>query len=345
MSNLESILYLAGGAGGRIQLKYSQRAIGGLEVLVRVTHSGVCGTDVHDRTSGCGLGHEGVGEVEKVGDCVTAVKVGMRLAIFGTSCGHCRECVSGYRQYCPESRGQKYGELEQGAFGNVVIKHQDFVYPIPEEIESKYAGPLQCAGITVYEALHIAGAKPHDRVGIVGLGGLGHLAVQYARAWGCEPVVFTRDHDDKVNDALKLGAGKIVRLPDPGDPQPIEEDINVLLLCGSELPDFELFMPVLARRATIVPLIIQGQPLVIPYMPFILPGHRIIGSTEASRKNHIDALTFAARHKIRPWIEEFPMTAKGLTEALDKLQSGKVRYRAVLSHELGSDFNQRGYRI
>ncbi|KAG4420794.1 hypothetical protein IFR04_006074 [Cadophora malorum] len=281
---LETLTYLAGGPDGKIHVKKSQRAIGGVEVLVRVTHSGVCGTDVHDRDSGCGLGHEGV----------------------GISCGHCRDCVSGYRQYCPESRGQKYGELEQGAFGDFVIKHQDFVYPVPDQIESKHAGPLQCAGITVYEALDVAGAKASDRVGIVGMGGLGHLAVQYAKAWGCDPVVFSRD-ESKRDDAMKLGATDFHVIPSSDNGKlEVKDGVHVLLFCGGALPDFGRFIEVLARRATIVPLIIQGEPLVIPYMPFLLPGHRIIGSTEASRKNHLDALTFAARHNIRPWVQEFP---------------------------------------
>ncbi|KAL2074480.1 hypothetical protein VTL71DRAFT_8258 [Oculimacula yallundae] len=331
--SLQKLSYLAGDPNGKIQLKTSQRAIGGVEVLVKVTHSGVCGTDVHDRDSGCGLGHEGVGIVEKVGDNVTAVKIGQRVG-WGwqfSSCGHCRECVSGYRQYCPESRGQKYGELEQGAFGDFVIKHQDFVYPIPGEIKSKHAGPLQCAGVTVYEALDVAGAKPSDRVGIVGLGGLGHLAVQYAKAWGCSPVVFSRDKTKK-DDAIKLGATEFYVISSSDkDVIPVKDGVNVLLLCGGGLPDFGKFMKVLARRATIVPLVIQGEPLVIPYMPFLLPGHRIIGSSEASRKNHIDALTFAARHKIRPWIREFPMSPDGLSVALDLLKAGEMRYRAVLN--------------
>ncbi|KAH6681749.1 NADP-dependent alcohol dehydrogenase [Halenospora varia] len=308
--------YLAGSANGDIVNKISDRDVGGLEVLVRVTHSGVCGTDVHDRTDGCGLGHEGVGIIELIGTSVTAVKIGHR------SCGHCSECISGYRQYCPESRGQKYGEREQGAFGDFVIKHQDF-----------HAGPLQCAGITVYEALDVADAKPSDRVGIVGLGGLGHLAIQYAKAWGCDPVVFSRSAHKK-DDAMRLGAKEFHLIPSSsGEKFDPMLGVNVLLLCGNGLPDFGLFMPALARRATIVPLIIQGKPLVIPYMPFMLPGHRIIGSTEASRRNHIDALTFAVRHNIRPWIKEFPMTLAGLTSALNSLESGEIQYRAVLSRE------------
>lgn len=160
------------------------RKISGAKVLVKVTYPGLCGTDTHDRASGCGLGHEGVGIIEKVGKEVTAVKIcqraGRGLVAFPSMINinvsinvcvggnsqyaipryftfpnltleqsryHCQECVSGYRQYCPESCRQKYGELEQGAFGDYVVKHQDLVHQIPDKIDSKHAGPLNCAGV------------------------------------------------------------------------------------------------------------------------------------------------------------------------------------------------------
>ncbi|RDW82427.1 NADP-dependent alcohol dehydrogenase [Coleophoma cylindrospora] len=323
---------------GVIQLRTAERDIGGLEVLVSVTHCGVCATDAHDRADGCGLGHEGVGVVVQVGESVSSVSVGARVG-WGwqhTACLKCRECVTGYRQYCPQSLGQKFGEREQGAFGDLVIKHQDFLNLIPEGIESKHAAPLQCAGAAVFEALHAADTKSTDRVGVVGLGGLGHMAVQFAKAMGCEVVVFSRN-EVKKEDAMALGAKEFVVVPSQG---PIEgvEGVNVLLCCG-ELPNFDQYFLALARRATIVPLVIQVEkPVQIAYLPFILPGHRIMASTEACKKNHSDVLTFAAKHGIKPWIEEFPMSTQGLSDALDRLEKGEIRYRAVLSTELGTIF-------
>ncbi|KAJ9151960.1 NADP-dependent alcohol dehydrogenase [Pleurostoma richardsiae] len=333
------LTYLAGGEDGSIRVKTAVRAVGGLEVVVRITHCGVCGTDGHDRTAGCGLGHEGIGIVEEIGKEVTAIKVGQRVGCSWqtSSCGHCRECFTGYRQYCPESLGQKYGDLEQGAFGDYVVRHQDFVYPIPDEIESKYAGPLICAGITVFEALMVAETKSTDRVGIVGLGGLGHLAVMYARAMGCDVVVLS-SREDKRADAMKLGATEFsVLRPQEQSSTESSANINVLLLCGGSMSDLSCLIPLLARRARIIPLVIQGEPLVIPYMPFLLPGHRIIASTAATKENHAGALLFAARHNIKPWIEEFPMSVEGLTKALEKLQNGSIFYRAVLSTEVGTE--------
>ncbi|TVY85615.1 alcohol dehydrogenase [Lachnellula willkommii] len=176
------ITYLSGSPTGAILTKSSTRILGNREVLVKVTHSGLCGTDVHDRTAGCGLGHEGVGVVGKVGVDVGvgSVEVGDRVG-WGWSCGHCRECIAGYRQYCPESKGQKYGETEQAPLGTSWLRIRiSFI---------TYRWRLR---ITVFEALDVAGAKSSDRVGVVGFGGLGHLAVLYARAMGCETVVFSR---------------------------------------------------------------------------------------------------------------------------------------------------------
>lgn len=210
-----------------------------------------------------------------------------------------------------------------------------------------------CAGASTYEALDAAGMKASDRVGVVGLGGLGHMAVLFARAMGCAVTVFSRSakkSDQKVEDAFALGADQVRGLAQPdvvitrGEDGEIgssldgvgegnggdQDKINVLLVCANEAPDLEKVLPLLARRATVVLMSIQSQALSIPYMPFVLPGHRIIASTEASTRNHLDMIQFAARHRIRPWVESFAMTESGLQEAFTRLESGKLRYRGVL---------------
>ncbi|CAK7203202.1 hypothetical protein SEUCBS139899_005933 [Sporothrix eucalyptigena] len=331
--------YLAGTPSGALERRTATIALGALEVLVRITHSGVCGTDVHDRTASCGLGHEGVGIVERVGSEVTAVKVGDRVgcSFQSHSCGHCDECITGYRHYCHRSVGQKYGAEEHGTFCDWAVRHEHYVNPIPDGLESKYAAPLVCAGITVYEALLVASTQSRDRVGVVGLGGLGHLAVLYARAMGCAVTVFSGS-SSKEGDACKLGADEFYVLNKTTAP-PAVNNINVLLLCGGDITDIGVFLPLLARRARVVPVVIQTKPLNIPYMEFILPGHRLIPSLGATRENEQEALRFAARHKLNPWIDEFPMTEAGLTDAFKALDSGSIRYRAVLSKELGNDFS------
>lgn len=242
-----------------------------------------------------------------------------------------------------------HAELLSGAFADFHIINTNFAYHIPAEIPSWQAGVFMCAGASTYEALDAAGTKPHHRVGIVGLGGLGHMAVLFAKAMGCAVTVFSGSSgkvESKARDAFQLGADELRVLNDINTsirPETLEglakaeandnaskSLIDVLLICANETPDLEKILPFLARRATIVLMSIQQKPLVIPYMPFILPGHRIIASTEASRQNHLAMIRFAARHKISPWIERFPMTEDGLKDAFERLENGEMRYRGVL---------------
>lgn len=206
-----------------------------------------------------------------------------------------------------------------------------------------------CAGASVYEALDAAGTKPSDRVGVVGVGGLGHMAILFAKAMGCSVTALfasKRPSTQKVRDAFTLGADEarciadrideVYTTPDSsgeageGDVLSRERKINVLLICSNQLADWFDILPLLDRMARVVLMSIQTEPLNIPYMPFILPGHRVISSTEASKRNHIEMLNFAARNNIKPWVEKFPMTEQGLADAFDKLENGQMRYRGVL---------------
>lgn len=175
------------------------------------------------------------------------------------------------------------------------------------------------------------------------------MAVLFAKAMGCGVTVLssaTSSLDSKARDAFELGADEVRSLSDSTitmrkdsngevashdttDPD-VDSAINILLICANETPDFEKILPLLARRAVIVLMSIQMKALNIPYMSFILPGHRLISSTEASTKNHLEMIKFAARHQIKPWVEEFPMTEEGLEEAFDKLESGQMRFRGVV---------------
>lgn len=200
-----------------------------------------------------------------------------------------------------------------------------------------------CAGASTYEALDAAGTKSSDRVGVSGIGGLGHMAILFAKAMGCSITAISSELE-KATDAFEMGAdefrcAKVLEdLYTHDSPRseihkavsPEAMNIDVLLITSNAVPDLEKLLPLLARRARIVLMTIQGGSLSVPYMPFILPGHRIIASTEASRQNHLDMLSFVARHNIKPWVDEFAMDIDGVAEAFEKLRSGKVRYRGVL---------------
>jgi alcohol dehydrogenase (NADP+) len=209
-----------------------------------------------------------------------------------------------------------------------------------------------CAGASTYEALEAAGTKPGDRVGVVGIGGLGHMAIIFAKAMGCAVTAITRGEsaisrgEPKDKDIFRLGADEIRResfldcviFPTSEEdewgpvgtsiPQPMS--IDVLLITSNAVRDLKGYFPLLARRATIVLMTIQEKPISIPYMPFILPGHRLIASTEASHQNHFEMLKFAARHGIEPMVETFPMTLEGVERAFGRLENGEMRYRGVL---------------
>lgn len=211
-----------------------------------------------------------------------------------------------------------------------------------------------CAGASTYEALDAAGTKPGDRVGIVGVGGLGHMGIIFARAMGCGVTAVTSDYS-KTSSLFELGADEIrtmdklhlshtqTRRTHGGQdshyqttdlPKPMS--IDVLLITSNAIPDLSAYLGLLARRATIVLMTIQQDSISIPYMPFVLPGHKLIASTEASHQNHFEMLEFAARHKIEPVVEEFPMTLEGAAAAFERLETGKMRYRGVLVREAES---------
>ncbi|KAK5733613.1 hypothetical protein LTR17_009603 [Elasticomyces elasticus] len=335
-------LYYDSETGG-FRTRTTKKIVGANDILIKTTHSGLCYTDIHAKHKGCGLGHEGVGTVQDVGEAVTHMQVGNRVGWgwLHSSCGHCTTCVTGYCQYCSEARGFAFSDEDQGAFSDFRVIDSAFAYRIPDSVSSVSAGPLMCAGASTFEALDAAGVTAGDRVGVLGIGGLGHMAILFAKAMGCAVTAISSD-EEKFADAVSMGAdecrstGELEHIWKPeedgivasDDPNPMS--INVLLITSNQVPDVEQLLPLLARRATIVLMTIQQESLSIPYMPFILPGHKLIASTEASRENHIKMLDFAGRHQIKPWVEEFPMTTEGITEAFERLETRKMRYRGVL---------------
>lgn len=183
------------------------------QVLVRVTASGLCGTDEHYKGADIALGHEGAGVVEQIGPNVKGLKKGDRIG-WGyehSSCGHCEQCLTGRETYCPER--EMYGEanLDQGSFASHAVWKESFLFKLPDELSDAEAAPLMCGGATVFNALHTYGIKPTDRVGVMGVGGLGHLAIQYAAKMGCDVVVFSGT-DSKKEEAEKLGAKQFIAM-------------------------------------------------------------------------------------------------------------------------------------
>ncbi|KAI9150691.1 alcohol dehydrogenase [Paramyrothecium foliicola] len=302
----------------------------GDQVLLKVTASGVCGTDLHFLKKDMVLGHEGVGIVEQTGPDVKFLKKGDRVG-WGyetDSCGLCLECLSGNETFCDQRAMYGSASPDQGSFSTGAIWREAFLHPIPDELSDEDAAPLQCGGATVYTTL--VDAKPNETVGVLGVGGLGHLAIQYAAKMGCRVVVLSGT-DSKRDQALELGAHKFIAMKGL-DTNKLDDiwPISRLLVTSSAQPAWETLLPLLSPRAKIYPLSVSSGNFVIPYMPLIAKGITVQGSLVATRAVHREMLAFAAAHKVKPVVQTFPMTEEGIKEALDRLDQGKITYRAVL---------------
>lgn len=317
-----------GSHDGKIVKGETTRNVGSSEVLVKITHSGVCGTDLHYQHADMVLGHEGVGVVEKLGDGVRLLSVGDRVG-WGYqhgACGHCRSCLTGNETTCSERQMYGFADLDQGSFGTYAVWDENFLFKIPENIPGELAAPLNCAGVTVFAALVADSIKPTDCVGIVGIGGLGHLAIQFAAKMGCRTVVFSGS-SSKRDEALRLGAHEFY---DTSTDFKVAHPIDRLLVTTSAQVDWDKFLDVMAPLGAVYPLSVDDGHLKIPYMRFLLNNLRIQASIVGTRQTHKDMLAFASLHNIRPVVEKFEMNETGVAQAMKALSEGKLRYKAVL---------------
>lgn len=316
--------------GKIVQSQTEKPELKGKDVLIKVTHSGLCGTDLHYKEADMVLGHEGVGIVEAVGPDATVLKKGDRAG-WGYNhhcCNHCNQCLSGNDVFCPDRQMYGLADLDQGSMASHAVWEEDFLFKIPDCISNEDAAPLQCGGITVYSALMKYPVKPGERVGVVGVGGLGHLAIQFAARMGCEVVVFSGS-DRKKEESMKLGAKEFHATKGVKELK-LERGIDRLLVTTAASPDWSLYQPIMNPEGAIYPLTVDEGNLSIPAMPLLLSGLRIQGSVVGSRGLHRDMLEFAAIQNIKPINQTFPMTTEGIEEAFKTLEEGNMRYRGVL---------------
>ncbi|KAG9234567.1 chaperonin 10-like protein [Amylocarpus encephaloides] len=306
------------------------------EVLLEHTHSGVCGTDSHHIKQDMVLGHEGVGIAKEVGSGVKDIKIGDRLG-FGYvrgGCDECQYCKLGYTWHCTNT-AQIFGQtdLDQGSFATHSVWPSTRLVKIPEAIASADAGPFMCAGQTVFVPMLRNNFKAGERVGVIGIGGLGHLAIQFAAALGCEVVVLSSS-SNKKQEAMDFGAKEFYNTNEmvAGDVKKIDH----LMVTSSALPDWRVYAELMAPFGAIHPLTIAFEDLVFPYGMMILKELTIVGSCSSSMEEVKQMVQFVVKHHIKPVVEKFPMSVEGITEAFQKLENGKIRYRGVLEVEVGS---------
>jgi D-arabinose 1-dehydrogenase-like Zn-dependent alcohol dehydrogenase len=251
------------------------------------------------------------------------------------TCNLCEHCVSGYMLHCTSPNKKTYvvNNQGQGSFGTGAVWKEQYIFKIPDSLPSDLAAPMMCAGVSVFAPFTLYGLKTTDVVGIVGIGGLGHLAIQFASKMGCEVVAFSAS-ESKKSEALALGAHQFVDTSATAALS-LPRKINFLLVTTSQQPNWEQFQPIIAPLATILPLSATrpGTKLVVPYMPFLVQGWRLIGSTVPPKKAYEEMLAFVALHGVKPIIEKFPMTLEGVRESMRRVEEGTMRYRGVLCVE------------
>jgi propanol-preferring alcohol dehydrogenase len=308
------------------------------EIVVRIEASGLCHTDIHAAHGDWPVkpappfipGHEGVGIVESVGLNVTEVMVGDRVAIpwLGYACGTCDYCVSGWETLCHEQRNTGYSV--DGGFAEFVLANARYVVRVPEGIDPVEAAPLTCAGVTTYKAVKLSGAKSSDLVAVFGIGGLGHLALQYARIAGAR-VVAVDIHDDKLKLARELGAEFTVNAAttDPAaEIQRLGGADAAIALAAAPKP-FEQAYRSLRRGGT---LVFVGLPaenhIELPIFETVLNGITIVGSIVGTRLDLREVFELHAAGKTRVIYEERPL--EQVNDAIEEVERGDVQARVVL---------------
>ena len=304
------------------------------EVEINVQTCGICHSDLSVLHNSWGVtrypvvpGHEVIGTISQVGDQVAHLRVGQLVGL-GWHAGYCHRCAAcqaGDHNLCDSAQATIVGH--HGGFAEQVRAGADAVIPIPAGMDPDSAGPLFCGGITVFNPLVQFGVKPTDRVGVIGIGGLGHLAVMFLRAWGCEVTAFTSS-DAKKKEALDFGAHFTLDSRNPRDIKKAAGQFDFLISTVNVKLDWNLYLATLKPKGRLHFVGATLEPLDIGVFSLIGGQKSISGSPVGSPGNIARMLDFCVRHKIRPVIEKFPLAE--VNAALAHLSSGHARYRIVL---------------
>ncbi len=327
--------WAAKAAGGKLEpFEYDPGPLGAEDVEIAIEHCGICHSDLSMLDNDWGMttypfvpGHEGIGRVVARGPQAKGLKVGQRVGIGwnASSCLHCDQCLAGRQHLCSEVIGTIAGR--HGAFADKVRCHWVWAAPIPDALPYSEAGPLLCGGTTVYAPLEILGIRPTSRVGVIGIGGLGHMALKFCRAWGCEVTAFTSS-DSKAEEARAFGAHHVVSSRDSAALKQLAGTFDLIIDTVNVPLDWDGVVGALAPGGKLHVVGAVLEP--IPVVAFsLIMGQRSISGSPTGSRGTIDAmLGFAARHGIAPQTEHFPMNR--VNDALDHLRAGKARYRIVL---------------
>lgn len=331
--------------GAMTPVQFDREPLADGEVAIDITHCGVCHSDLHQVNDDwknslypCLPGHEIVGTVREVGKGVGKVKAGDRVGVgcMVNSCQQCDYCKAGEEQYCsgPKSCTLTYngpkvpdGTNSYGGYSSGIIVREEFVMSIPDAIDSAEAAPILCAGVTTYQPLKHFGVKKGDTVGVAGIGGLGHMAIQTAKAMGATVIALSTS-PDKAGEAQKLGASKLI---DMNDKKAVEEAAQSLDFLISTIPYSHDLNPYIGMMKTDSTIAVVGNLIDFPKIetgPLVMNRIRIAGSLIGGIADTQEILDFAAEHGIRPEVELIAM--KDIDDAFARMKKEDVRFRHVI---------------
>lgn len=335
MAQIQGLAAHAAGAE-LLSYRYDAGKLGAHEVEIAITHCGICHSDLHLIANDWGIsqypfipGHEIIGKVNAAGSEVKSIEVGQRVGLGwqSNSCGHCEWCIKGQENLCPEAEGTCVHR--NGGYADRVRANFRFVVPIPDALDSEQAAPLLCAGITVYNPLRINGVNPSTRVGIVGIGGLGHLAIQFARVFGAEVTAFSTS-PAKEEEARALGAHHFVNSLESKAMKEAAGTQDFILTTVNADQDWGAYLQCLRPTGTLWFVGVPPAAVSVNAFPLI-SGQRVIGGSPVGSPSRLrEMLLVAARHGVKASTELFPMAKAN--EAIEKVKKSKVRYRAVLAN-------------
>ncbi|WP_298219720.1 NAD(P)-dependent alcohol dehydrogenase [Halothiobacillus sp.] len=328
--------YAAFEPGGELKpFDYDPGPLGDQQVEINVEHCGICHSDLSMIDNEWGLssyplvpGHEVVGTIGAIGAGVTQLHVGQRVGLGWHSgyCMTCATCMDGDHNLCAQAESTIIGR--HGGFADKVRAQAASVIPLPEGLDPVTAGPLFCGGITVFNPMIQSQLSPTARVGVIGIGGLGHLAVQFLNAWGCEVTAFTSSETKRI-EALELGAHHTLDSRDIAALVAAAGRFDFLLSTVNVTLNWDAYLGTLKSRGRLHVVGAALEPLRVPAFSLIMAQRSVSGSPVGSPATLAKMLDFAARHGIEPITEDFDFS--DINEAIAHLRSGKARYRVVLN--------------
>ncbi|MDF1811287.1 MAG: NAD(P)-dependent alcohol dehydrogenase [Verrucomicrobiales bacterium] len=329
--------YAATEPGGKLnQIEFNPGTLGADEVEISVDYCGLCHSDLSMWNNDWGIstypivpGHEISGRIIEKGDLVTNLEIGQKVGLgwFSKSCRNCEQCLSGNHHLCAGTEQTVVGR--HGGFAERVRANALWAMPIPEELDPAAVGPLFCGGITVFNPIVISDVSPTDRVGVVGIGGLGHMALQFLNKWGCEVTAFSTS-PDKEEHARKLGAHHFINSKDESALKALKYSLDFLLVTVNVELDWKKYIAMLRPNGKLH-LVGAAPQISTEVMPLIGGQKSIGGSPLGSPFTTGKMLEFSARHHIAPETEILPLSE--VNEAFRKLHDESPAHRIVLKND------------